>query len=134
MLVDFLLEILMSRISKSDRIQLWLDRLSRFSAMNRSVADFCAAEECLVASFYQWRRRLSPQVRQPRRSQAGRQRPRSASAFAELALVNPLALAAAIELPNGVEIKLGSEASTVRVIVAEVLKHFSDTAQEPTSC
>ena len=39
--------------------QEWLERLARHGASERSVAQFCADEGVSVASFYQWRRKLS---------------------------------------------------------------------------
>ena len=52
----------MSRMTKSERIQLWLDRLNRHSASQLTVADFCQLEQVSLPSFYQWKRRLSPRV------------------------------------------------------------------------
>lgn len=40
--------------------QAWIDRLARFDATTLTTAQFCAAEGVSVASFYHWRRRLTP--------------------------------------------------------------------------
>ena len=37
----------------------WTERITRFNASNFTIAQFCAAEGCSQASFYQWRRRLA---------------------------------------------------------------------------
>ena len=49
-------------MSKTQRIQLWLDRLRRHAASQLTVADFCRLDQISVASFYKWKLRLSPSV------------------------------------------------------------------------
>jgi len=49
-------------MSKTQRIQLWLDRLRRQAASQLTVADFCRLDQISVASFYKWKLRLSPSV------------------------------------------------------------------------
>ena len=49
----------MPRISRSDRVELWLDRLQRHSQSAQTIAQFCAAEGFSAPSFYQWKRRLA---------------------------------------------------------------------------
>jgi transposase len=45
--------------SRAATRQLWVERLERFPASGMSTAEFCAAEGVSVASFYQWKRRLT---------------------------------------------------------------------------
>ena len=52
----------MPRISKSERIELWLDRLQRHSQTNQTIAQFCAVEGVSAPSFYQWKRRLETKL------------------------------------------------------------------------
>jgi transposase len=40
--------------------QAWVERLARFDAATLTTAQFCAAEGVSVASFYHWKRRLTP--------------------------------------------------------------------------
>ncbi len=49
----------MSRSPNLRKRSQWLDRLRRFARSKCSVADFCQREQVSVASFYQWRRKLS---------------------------------------------------------------------------
>ncbi|MGB7346514.1 MAG: hypothetical protein WBD20_20000, partial [Pirellulaceae bacterium] len=44
--------------------RLWSERIDRFKSSSLSVAQFCAAEGCSQASFYQWRSKLRSE--QPR--------------------------------------------------------------------
>lgn len=64
----------MSRISRSQRVELWLDRLNRFADSDMTVAGFCASEGISTPSFYSWRNRLADQFdwsSLSRRKQAG---------------------------------------------------------------
>jgi len=49
-------------MSKTPRIQLWLDRLRRHAASQLTVVDFCRLDQISVASFYKWKLRLSQSV------------------------------------------------------------------------
>lgn len=42
--------------------QTWSKRLVRFQAASLTTAQFCAAEGVSVASFYHWKRRLTPRL------------------------------------------------------------------------
>ncbi len=57
----------MPRLPKPQRIQLWLDRLNRFTESQLTAAQFCQREQISLPSFYHWKRRLSPRVETPRR-------------------------------------------------------------------
>lgn len=126
MLVDFLLEIPMSRLSKSARIKLWLDRLNRFADCHQTTTEFCAAEGVSAAAFYHWRRRLAPSVTVPKQSR--KPKPQSVghsahSAFTELKIPRVEPRMAVVGLPGGVTIELGTEPDTVAAIVQQVLTH-----------
>lgn len=119
----------MSRLSESARrvrVSLWLERLNRQAVSGQTVAEFCAAENVSVASFYQWRRRLKPRVDAPtgrRRDQRGGQPGVSAAnSFAQL-VVEPSPDTACARLPSGVSILLGSQPEIVAVIVDRLLQH-----------
>jgi len=121
----------MARVSKSSRIQLWLDRLSRFSQADQSVAEFCSWEDISAASFYQWKRRLSPTIEIPKSS---RQRwASSTSSFTELTVASASSSATTIRLPGGAAIELGSEQATVASVVSQVLNHCLPKAELPPS-
>lgn len=50
-----------ARRSQAATRQLWSDRIDRFKSSTATIAQFCAAEGCSQASFYQWRRKLRPE-------------------------------------------------------------------------
>ena len=52
----------MTSISRCERVTLWLYRLAQHAASGESVAEFCGREGISTVSFYQWKRRLSPQA------------------------------------------------------------------------
>lgn len=124
----------MSRISKPERLELWRNRLNRFSLRNQTVAEFCSTEGISVPSFYQWKRRLSPAATKPKRSR--KPKLKTTTAFAELKMGSALPSIASVQLPGGVRIELGTEPATVAKIVEQVLKHSLDVARrdEATSC
>ena len=130
----------MSRISKSERIALWLDRLNRYACSELTVAEFCQLEQISSASFYHWRRRLSPQVKSPSQPQGNFQVSHAASRsaagqppFAEL-LVNSATSAQAM-LPGGITISLGTQPEIVSLIVDRLLQHANGSlTDEAWSC
>jgi len=134
----------MPRESKSDRIQSWVDRLNRFSQTDQTVAEFCAAESVSLPSFYQWKRRLSPLVVEPkplRKRKASKRTKRRAkkpqTAFTQLTVVDQRAPAASISLPGGITIELGPHPDAIVAIVDQILQHSSQTqaaVQQASSC
>jgi transposase-like protein len=64
----------MSRSANPGKRSQWFDRLQRFTRSKVSVAEFCRSEQVSVASFYQWRRKLTgsspglPGLRPPTRA------------------------------------------------------------------
>jgi len=122
----------MPRLPKSERIQLWLERLNRFAESQQTAAQFCHREQISLPSFYQWKRRLSPRVDRPRqtrnrRSNSKSARPETCSAngtegFTEL-LVKPISSSAHARLPNGITIALGDHPEVAQLIVDRLLRH-----------
>lgn len=49
----------MARTSDAEKFVLWQRRLAEFDSSSLTVAQFCQSIACSVASFYQWRRKLS---------------------------------------------------------------------------
>jgi hypothetical protein len=52
----------MSRGPQPGKRSQWLDRLRRFARTKCSVAEVCRRERVSVASFYQWRRKLTSEL------------------------------------------------------------------------
>ena len=127
----------MPLLPKSERIQMWLDRLNRFAESQLTAAEFCHREQISLPSFYQWKRRLSPRVNRPRQSRNRRSnsrpvRPGTCSAdgtegFTEL-LVKPISSSAHARLPNGITIALGDQPEVAQLIVDRLLRHDGTTA------
>ena len=106
-------------MSKTARMGLWLDRLNRQSRSAETVAEFCKREGVSTASFYQWRRRLSPRIDTPRKP---RKRKQSSTAdFSEL-IVEPVSSVAQATLPGGVILSLGNQPDVVAVIVDRLVR------------
>ena len=134
----------MPRESKADRIKSWLDRLNCFSQSDQTVAEFCAAECVSVPSFYQWKRRLSPLVvepRQPRKRKPSKPEKRRAKkprpAFTQLTVVDRQAMSASISLPGCITIELGTHPDAIVTILEQVLRHSSQKQmleQKAASC
>jgi hypothetical protein len=127
-----LLEIMMSRISKTERIKLWLERLDRQRSSGESIARFCADEGISAPSFYQWKRRLTPSIASAGKAQTTR-RPNSKPtgsaktalskpAFSEVQIVEQRSPAIVL-LPCGISIQLGCDLQIAGSIVDRVLRH-----------
>lgn len=55
----------MARERDSGLWQAWRERMRRFRSSLETVADFCRRERVSVAAFYQWKRKLDPDGKQP---------------------------------------------------------------------
>ena len=111
----------MPRISRSDRVELWLDRLQRHSQSGQTIAQFCTAEGVSAPSFYQWKQRLAATLgADPRtgREVSGRQKP----SFSEVQIVGE-SVPASVYLPGGIHFQLGTDVGIVSTIVDRVLQH-----------
>ena len=126
----------MPRISQSQRIQLWRDRLQRFSRANQTVAAFCSSEGFSVQAFYQWKRRL--QFANQSTPKDSTVQPQLGS-FAELAVVASPPVPIRVLLPGNVKIELGDQLEAVAVIVRTAIQTQHAIANEvdaegETSC
>ena len=110
----------MSRMTKTDRIQLWLDRLNRHATCQQSVAEFCGHEEISLPSFYQWKRRLAPRVDPPPKRRKAKLA--ASPGFTELFVGSAPAWAQAT-LPSGITISLGTQPEVAAMIVDRLLQH-----------
>ncbi len=125
----------MGRISKQERVKLWLDRLNRQSSSGESIGKFCAGEGISVPSFYQWKRRLALSVVVPVKTRANR-RPGNQPAhvakasFAEIQVVDQPS-SATVSLPGGISIGLGHDPQIVGNIIDRVLRHSLGDHLEP---
>ena len=130
----------MSRLSKTERIELWLDRLNRQTSGRESVAAFCQREQISAPSFYSWKRRLSPRVEVPRKNRTSPTDQLSGpanqsvgqSAFAELVIASS-ADAAHVQLPGGITISLGTRHDVVAVIVDRLVQSCSISHSDETA-
>ena len=110
----------MSQMTKTDRVQLWLDRLNRQAASQQTVAEFCGHEEISVPSFYQWKRRLAPRVDSP--PQRRKAKLAASPGFTQL-VVGPAPAWAQATLPGGITISLGTQPEMAEMIVDRLLQH-----------
>ena len=120
----------MSRMSKSARIEQWLERLNRFRQSKLTVAEFCQQEEVSLPSFYQWKRRLAPRIKTVRRSSRHNEwssMTSSPNGFTEL-VVDSIHNAACVRLSGGITIALGSQPEIAALIVDRVLQHVQDSS------
>ncbi len=111
----------MPRISKSDRVELWLDRLHRHFQSGQTIAQFCAAEGFSAPSFYQWKRRLAATLGEDPGTGRKVSR-RQKTSFSEVQIVGESA-PASVSLPGGIHLQLGSDVGIVATIVDRVLQH-----------
>lgn len=54
-----------SGTAQSKKTMLWRERMARFKASGRQVAEFCNSESVSEASFYRWRKQLCAAVDAP---------------------------------------------------------------------
>ncbi|WP_390621630.1 IS66 family insertion sequence element accessory protein TnpA, partial [Roseimaritima sediminicola] len=110
--------------SRAATRQLWSDRVERFESSGRTVAEFCADEECSAAAFYRWRRKLRPQTRQleiPTHSSSATFLPVSMPGPANNQVhggdessnrASPRSTVMSLELPGGIRVRLEVAADT----------------------
>lgn len=107
----------MSRSSNPHRLALWQERLTRYAAMDQTVAEFCRDEGVSTPSFYQWKKKLGKQ-------KLARQTP---PPFVPLTLSNAHQPVATLTLPGGAELDLPAELSHKRL--TEVLAAVIEVTQ-----
>lgn len=124
----------MARVSRSERIAIWQQRLDRFATSVETVTSFCKTEGVSEASFYYWKRRFGTPHRDSVAAQQSirNQRPQAANrtaaaSFAEL-VVTGQQIGARAQLPNGVSISLGGDQVIAQAIVDQLLAYDPATA------
>ncbi len=115
----------MARISKSERVELWRDRLHRHAQSGQSIAQFCAAESVSAPSFYQWKRRLAVTLAENQETQTDLARPQK-PCFPEVQILGQ-ASPALVSLPGGIHVQLGTDPGIAATIVDRVLQHACPT-------
>ena len=110
----------MPRISKSERVELWLDRLQQQSQSGQTIAQFCAAEGVSAPSFYQWKRRLAATLAENQETRTDLSQPQPS--FSEIQIVGQAA-SASVSLPGGIYIQLGTDPGIAAIIIDRVLQH-----------
>jgi len=113
------------RRSSPAKVKLWSERLARFRQSNQSVAAFCRSEGFSQPSFYQWKKKLAAVNVAPRTSNA--LLPTSSFKAVELRAV--IQTATTIRLGDEIEIQLGSDLPTVATVVAQLVKHATESAR-----
>lgn len=110
----------MPRGSNPSKVQQWRQRLERFAQSGQTVVQFCQAERVSEASFYQWRRKLAPQV-----SQKSSRAKSSPPAFRAVEITSPRQSATTVRLAGGIEIELGGDLGVVGAVVKQLLEASS---------
>lgn len=128
----------MTSISRCERVTLWLYRLAQHAASGESVAEFCGREGISTVSFYQWKRRLSPQAAKECEGGASAvnsvYESKEIPGFTQL-IVNRSATGRSanamsepddgsqVFLPGGITIALGNQPEVISLIVGQLLGH-----------
>jgi hypothetical protein len=115
----------MPRISKSDRVELWLDRFHRHSQSGQTIAEFCAAERVSAPSFYQWKRRLAATLSENQETRTVLAKPQQPS-FAEVRIVGQTS-PTLVSLPGGIHIQLGTDLVVAAIVIDRILQHACPT-------
>jgi hypothetical protein len=122
----------MYRKLRTQRAELWRERLARQAAGPCSVAEFCRREGVSQPSFYQWRKRLSTLST----SRSGQPAKSSGPQAADVQFVSvelPASLSSAgiqIDLPNGAVVRLPGHATAEIVAAAVQAASASRAGQE----
>ena len=123
----------MARTSDFDKLALWQQRLAAFDSSSLTVAQFCQSIACSVASFYQWRRKLSnhrPACPPADSRKSVRSVGKSASAFLPIKVRHngrgrqselgvELSAPVMIALPNGTRIELACDAQAALLSILQ---------------
>jgi hypothetical protein len=113
------------RRSSPEKIQLWSERLARFRQSNQSVASFCRSEGFSQPSFYQWKKKLASTDDRARSNGTLV----ATSSFQAVELRSVIQTATTIRLGGDIEIQLGNDLPTVATVVAQLVKHVTDSAR-----
>ncbi len=113
------------RRSSPAKIKLWSARLARFRQSNQTVVSFCRSEGCSQPSFYQWKKQLASTDDKARSNGTLI----ATSSFQAVELRSVIQTATTIRLGGDIEIQLGNDLPTVATVVAQLLKHATDSAR-----
>jgi hypothetical protein len=113
------------RRSSPEKVKLWSERLARFRRSNQSVVAFCRSEGFSQPSFYQWKKKLAAVNDAARISNALV----PTSSFKAVELRSVIHTATTIRLGGEIEIQLGNDLATVATVVAQLVKHATDSAR-----
>jgi len=106
------------------KVKLWTERLERFDESGQSAVEFCNGEGVSVASFYQWRRKLSRTVnggQRKRRRTRGRQRS-TPTAFQPIHVVRPDQQGGVtVRFSDGIAVELGSDLAIIQNVLGQLL-------------
>jgi transposase-like protein len=132
-------EQMMSRGSNPAKVQQWTECLERYQKSGQTVARFCQNEGIAEASFYQWKKKLAGQPSaskarliadsarehvQPPQQQG--ESTLAGSRFQSVELLPVPSSVTTILLPNGIEIKLGSDLRVIELLVKQLLQRSAD--------
>lgn len=118
----------MSRVSDPALRLQWQRRLRKFQVFHGSVRQFCQLQGVSVASFYQWRAKLTDERNSSSSNTSAAAQDSNAPHFVPLQLVQPttphaLPTHAAIVLAGGTRIELPSDDSPVLHAVIRSVMH-----------
>ena len=123
----------MSSSISSDRASLWQARLHEQQLSGLSIAAFCSLNQLSPASFYQWKRKLTPGHTQPQAT--AQPKPHRATPlagrppFVQLAFpAQPMALTGIeVLLPDGTIIRLPAHCAETLVALLPMLRKSSSS-------
>lgn len=115
----------MPRISKSARVEHWLDRLHRHSQSGQTIAQFCSSERVSAPSFYQWKRRLAATLSENQETRTVLAKTQQPS-FAEVRIIGQ-ASPGCVSLPGGIGIQLGTDLVVAAIVIDRILQHACPT-------
>ena len=111
--------------SSPAKVKLWSERLARFRQGNQTVVSFCRSEGFSQPSFYQWKKKLASTGDSARSLGTLL----ATSSFKEVELRSVIQTATTIRLGGEIEIQLGNDLPTVATVVAQLVKHATDSAR-----
>jgi transposase-like protein len=116
------------------KVELWSKRLERFDESGRSVVEFCNGEGVSVASFYQWRRKLTRTANggQRKRRRTGRQRS-TPTAFQPIHVVRPDQQGGVtVRFSDGIAVELGRDLAIIENVLCQLLDRHGSGRQAST--
>jgi len=114
----------MSRSPNPQLLVLWQERLTRFTATDLTIVEFCRNEGISTPSFYRWRKKLVPTTTSP------------PPAFVPVTLSTAEQQVATVALPGGASIDLPGELSRTRLtdVFAAVIEATASQPRETDRC